>query len=476
MLRLLNKYFFWYKMDRDVSWWIRTCEVCQRRKRPNKQPKAPMTKYVSGFPNERVAMDVVGAVKESKNGNKYVLCITDHFSKYSKAIPMPDQVAERVAKIFVQEWVYMWGEPLSLHTDRGANFESELLAEVCRWLQISKTRTTAYHPQGNAQVERYNGTIVDIVAKLTNKDTYDDWDEQVPIAVSAYNATEHATTGYTPNRLMFGREVMHNFDKMLPESANPEELKTWDEFVQAMDQRTRHAFEVARDTIGRNVLLQKKFYDKTSNLIHYDVGDALMIKNHRVFESGTKKFADKYVGPFYVLDTLSDVNFRVARTAEEKPQIIHHDRMKKIDRREDSDIEWVFKRSRTLQRQKAKEANCSETMIEVLDRLTKLEGRNQQAKRKYNRKEPPPPQLEPHQRPQEVEKKRGRPRRPKPKPAKREKKKQYAIEQNLLQDQREQREKQEKQAEVKVKPKIDKSKPREGERRSARIREKQRKD
>ena len=197
-----------------------------------------------------------------------------------------------------------------------------------------------------------------------------------------------------------------------------------------------------------------------------------MIKNHRVFESGTKKFADRYVGPFYVLDILSDVNFRVARTAEDKPQIIHHDRMKKIDRREDSDIEWVFKRSRTLQRQKAKEANCSETMIEVMDRLTKLESRNQQAKRKYNRREPPPNQLEPHQRPQEVEKKRGRPRRPKPKPVKREKKKQYAIELNLQGE----REKQEKLAEAKAKPKIDKSKHREGERRSARRREKQRKD
>ena len=242
VLRLINKHFYWYKMDRDVGWWIRTCEVCQKRKRPVKEPRAPMTKYISGFPNERVAMDVVGPAKTSKSGNKYVLCITDHFSKYSKAIPMPDQVSERVAKIFVQEWIYMWGEPLSLHTDRGANFESELLAEVCRHLRISKTRTTAYHPQGNAQVERYNQTVVDIIAKLTNQETFDDWDEQVPIAVSAYNATEHATTGFTPNRLMFGREVMHNFDKMLPESADPEELKTWDEFVQAMDERTRRCF------------------------------------------------------------------------------------------------------------------------------------------------------------------------------------------------------------------------------------------
>ena len=218
-------------MDKDVNWWIRTCDVCQRRKRPTKEPKAPMTKYVSGFPNERVAMDVMGPFIKSKNGNRYVLCMTDHFSKFSRAFAIPDQVAERVAKLFVREWVYMWGEPLSLHTDRGSNFESELMTQVCKLLHVSKTRTTAYHPQGNAQVERYNQTIADIVAKLTDKEEFTDWDEQLPIAVSAYNATEHSTTGFTPNKLMFNRELMHNFDKMLPESANKEELETWDDYV-----------------------------------------------------------------------------------------------------------------------------------------------------------------------------------------------------------------------------------------------------
>ena len=475
VLRLLNKYFYWYKMDRDVGWWIRTCEVCQRRKRPNKEPRAPMTKYVSGFPNERVAMDVVGPTKESKNGNRYVLCITDHFSKYTKAIPMPDQVATRVAKIFAQEWVYMWGEPLSLHTDRGSNFESDLLAEMCRWLQISKTRTTAYHPQGNAQVERYNQTVVDIVSKLTNKDTYDDWDEQVPIAVSAYNATEHATTGYTPNRLMFGREVMHNFDKMLPESADPEELKTWDQFVQAMDERTRRAFEVARETIGRNVLLQKKYYDRKANLIHYEIGDAIMIKDHRLYEAGTKKFADRYVGPFYVLDVLSDVNFRVARTADDKPQIIHHDRMKKIDQREKQDIEWVFKASRELERKKAKQGDFGEAMAAVMDRLTKLEGNNKYAKRKYTRREQPQtaPQQEPQPQEPEVARKRGRPRRPTKKPAKREQKEEHIKELNRKDQEEKQQQDQPKNTD---KPKTSVAQPREGERRSARLREKRGRD
>ena len=410
VMRLLSKYFFWYKMDKDVTWWIKTCEVCQRRKRPNRPPKAPMKKYVSGFPNERVAMDVMGAFKESKNGNKYVLCITDHFSKYSRAFPMPDQVSTRVAEIFVKEWIYMWGEPMSLHTDRGTNFESELLAQVCKLMKIAKTRTTAYHPQGNAQVERYNQSVMDIVAKLTDKETYDDWDEQLPISVAAYNATEHSTTGFTPNRLMFNREMMHNFDKMLPECANQEELQTWDVYVQNMDDLTRRAFQAAREAIGRSVFLQKKHYDKNSNLIHYSIGDSVRIKDHRLLEGGTRKLADRYDRPYFVLDVLSDVNFRVTRSSDDRPQIIHHDRMEKIDLREKPDISWVFKQSRTFQRSRAQQGNDGETMKEVLDRLTKLENKQKESKRKRRRKDdtrPKPADVEP----QPAPRKRGRPRK-----------------------------------------------------------------
>ena len=410
VMRLLSKYFFWYKMDKDVTWWIKTCEVCQRRKRPNRPPKAPMKKYVSGFPNERVAMDVMGAFKESKSGNKYVLCITDHFSKYSRAFPMPDQVSTRVAEIFVKEWIYMWGEPMSLHTDRGTNFESELLAQVCKLMKIAKTRTTAYHPQGNAQVERYNQSVMDIVAKLTDKETYDDWDEQLPISVAAYNATEHSTTGFTPNRLMFNREMMHNFDKMLPECANQEELQTWDVYVQNMDDLTRRAFQAAREAIGRSVFLQKKHYDKNSNLIHYSIGDSVRIKDHRLLEGGTRKLADRYDRPYFVLDVLSDVNFRVTRSSDDRPQIIHHDRMEKIDLREKPDISWVFKQSRTFQRSRAQQGNDGETMKEVLDRLTKLENKQKESKRKRRRKDdtrPKPADVEP----QPAPRKRGRPRK-----------------------------------------------------------------
>ena len=112
---------------------------------------------------------------------------------------------------------------------------------------------------------------------------------------------------------MINREVRHNFDKMLPESVDPEKLETWEDYVRRMDAQTREAFRIAREEIGKSVLLQKKYYDRTSHLIKYKVGDAVLIRDHRHHESGTKKLSDKYDGPYYVLDVLSDVSFRLER-------------------------------------------------------------------------------------------------------------------------------------------------------------------
>jgi hypothetical protein len=43
--------------------------------------KAPMGQFIVGEPMERVAMDILGPLPMSKNGNKYVLVISDLFTK-----------------------------------------------------------------------------------------------------------------------------------------------------------------------------------------------------------------------------------------------------------------------------------------------------------------------------------------------------------------------------------------------------------
>ena len=357
----LMKYYYWYKMHDDIRWWIKTCEVCQRRKRPYPTPKAPMRIYVTGQPNERLSMDVVGPMTKSKAGNMYLLCMTDHFTKFAKAVPVPDQGAETLMDVFMREWCDQFGPPKEVHTDQGAAFEGRLTKELTKLLNIEKTRTVAFKPSSNALVERYNQTIVQMVSKLSQTDV-ENWDKIVVKAVQAYNGSVHSRTGFTPNKLWFGREQYHNPDLMMP--TRPEMLpETHEDYVRRLDDEMRKAYQLARETIGRNMKIQKRYYDRNSHLIKYKEGDAVWLKDFSPKIRGEKKLADRWSGPHFVVDVLSDVNFRIIDSPDDPGRVVGHDRMKRYEPREPFDIKWVLAKSKSLKRKQLVDATAGTSSV-----------------------------------------------------------------------------------------------------------------
>jgi transposase InsO family protein len=99
-------------------------------------------------PLEIVAMDFT-TVGRSADGKENVLIITDVFTKYTIAIPTPDQKATTVARALVTTWFQRFGVPERLHSDRGRDFEAAIIRQLCELYGIEKSRMTPYHPQGN---------------------------------------------------------------------------------------------------------------------------------------------------------------------------------------------------------------------------------------------------------------------------------------------------------------------------------------
>jgi len=105
---------------------------------------------------EPVAIDVLGSLPETDQGNKYILIVMDFFSKWPETYALPNQGAVTVADVLVSQFFSPFGE---LHSDQGLNFDSSVFQEVCTLLEIHKTRPTALHPQSKGMVEHYNQTI-----------------------------------------------------------------------------------------------------------------------------------------------------------------------------------------------------------------------------------------------------------------------------------------------------------------------------
>ncbi|UYV82879.1 hypothetical protein LAZ67_22001215 [Cordylochernes scorpioides] len=93
----------------------------------------------------------------------------------------------------------------------GAAFESRTKLrgrgqELCRLLGIRKTRTTPLHPQSDGMVERFNKAMEEHLSKVVEQHQRD-WDVSLPPFIMAYRAAIHDTTGQTPAKIMFGREL-----------------------------------------------------------------------------------------------------------------------------------------------------------------------------------------------------------------------------------------------------------------------------
>ena len=80
------------------------------------------------------------------------------------------------------------------------------MREICLLYDIKKTRTTPYHPQGDGLVERMNRTLVDTISLVAN-DAKDNWDLRIWLALMAIRSAVQSPTGFSPQILMFGREM-----------------------------------------------------------------------------------------------------------------------------------------------------------------------------------------------------------------------------------------------------------------------------
>ena len=331
--------YYWYKLREDVARYIRTCDPCQRRKRPGKTPKAAMTTQNVGFRFERIAMDICGPMQVTSRNNKYVLVIGDYFSKFTMPIAIEDKTMVSVAEALVMRWIPLFGTPEVIHTDRGNEFENDLLRELCERFNITKTRTCSYHPSSNGVIERYNSSFAQIVGTLC--DDQEEWDMYLPFAQMAYNSTVHDTTRETPNKIVFGEQLRMPIDVMTP-TATEKIPKTQSEYVRELEEDMRYCNEQVRLATQRMAKCHKSYYDKRKHEIRYKSEDLVMLKT-MVFKPFQRKFQDRYTGPWGVIEPLPGNCYRIQETEDSKPQIVHHDRLKPYRARnvEEHNTDWV---------------------------------------------------------------------------------------------------------------------------------------
>ncbi len=309
--------FYWCGMAADIRSIIRQCNVCAKRKSPAKTKKAPLQQHIVGAPMERVALDIMGPLPETPNGNKYILVVGDYLTKWMEVYPVPDQTAETVAKKFVNEYVCRFGVPEVLHSNQGRNFESRVFAEMCDILGIEKTRTCPYNPKSDGMVERFNRTLITMVAMMIEPNKRQrDWDEKLPLATIAYRATPQESTGESPNMLMLGRELRLPIDLTTEMPGDDEDdigaVET--DYACELRLRMRAAQGRARKCLKQSVRRQKAHYDRRTIQDKLQPGNFVWLHNPAKRKGLSPKLQCRWEGPYLITHKLSDILYRIQRS------------------------------------------------------------------------------------------------------------------------------------------------------------------
>ena len=144
-LALAQERFWWPMMAEDCCMIVRGCPCC--RAFEGEVPRAPLCLIWAYAPLELVHLDYT-SIESMMELNKppvvkNVLVMTDHFMRYALAVVMKDQTTKTVMKVFYEHFIAVFGTPAKLLSDRGANFTSALVEELCAAFGIQKCRTTA---------------------------------------------------------------------------------------------------------------------------------------------------------------------------------------------------------------------------------------------------------------------------------------------------------------------------------------------
>lgn len=322
-LELARARFYWPKMANYIETKCKSCERCVKRK-ARVQKAAKMVNIKVSGPMELVCMDFLTLEPDSKD-TRNVLVITDHFTKYAQAYPTRDQKAKTVAMVLWENFISHYGFPRRLHSDQGACFESEVIAELCKHAGISKSRTTPYHPRGNP-VERFNRTLLDLLGTLEEKKK-EEWRKYVRPLVHAYNCTRNDVTGEAPFLLMFGREPRLPIDLCFGICPQGHDSKTHSQYVRDLKKRLRHAYELATRNAEKRQLMNKRRWDAKVTAQPLEVGDRVLVRNLSLRKK--HKISDKWESTVHVVVKQPDESIPVyvvkADDEDGRERVLHRD-------------------------------------------------------------------------------------------------------------------------------------------------------
>ncbi|XP_041356959.1 uncharacterized protein LOC121374100 [Gigantopelta aegis] len=326
--------FFWPGVQAEGKRFCQSCDICQRTITKGRVCKVPLEQMpLIDEPFKRVAVDLVGPLKPAtEKGNRYILTLVDYATRYPEAVALKGIEAERVAEALVDIFCRI-GVPREMLTDMGTQFTSTLMSEVSRLISLKQLTTTPYHPLCNGLVERFNGTLKQMLKRLC-AERPQDWDKYLSAVLFAYREVPQESLGFSPFELVYGHSVrgpMSILKELWTKEVQDDQVRSTYQYVIDLRERLELTRQMAKENLEKSARRHKYYYNKKARQRNMKVGEKVLV----LLPTDNNKLTMQWKGPYTIKEKLGNVDYRLE--VNRKIKTFHANMLKHYVQRENQD-------------------------------------------------------------------------------------------------------------------------------------------
>lgn len=275
-------------------------------------------------------MDFIVSLPPTKRKHDAILVIVDRLTKMAHFIPTRTSVtAKEVAVLFLEHIFKLHGLPRKIISDRDARFTGHFWQALFESLGTEIALSTAFHPQTDGLTERMNRTLKQALRAYVNA-AQNNWDELLAPLEFAYNQSTHRSTNQSPFFLNYGRHPHTPASLAVPNHRT--RVPAANKFLDAVAAATTRAHDALADALDaaqasavKAESSQRVEANKRRRFVEFEPNDQVLLSTANLtLPVPTRKFIDKWIGPFSVLRRVGYVSYRLALPASYRIHPVFH--------------------------------------------------------------------------------------------------------------------------------------------------------
>nr|XP_009785655.1 PREDICTED: uncharacterized protein LOC104233891 [Nicotiana sylvestris] len=199
--------YYWPKMEEEVENFVAKDTVTTCIDNNMHRPTELLHLVVAPWPFMKWGIDIVGPLLEDKGKVRFLLVLTDYFTKWVEAGAFKHVREKEIRDFIWRNIICRFGVTKKIVCDNGPQFIGAQIAKFFQSWRIKRITSTPYHPVGNGQAESTNKVIINNLKKRLEESKVN-WSEVLPEELWAYQTTTKMSTGETPFSLVYGAEAL----------------------------------------------------------------------------------------------------------------------------------------------------------------------------------------------------------------------------------------------------------------------------